>query len=422
MMVRQARACAAMLMATAWASSATSAEPKPDRTPEGKAPLAGVPSQPGPHVGRIRELGDDAWLNLGRPAADPKWGVARGRAWTPKMPLAPELRAAFLCGCGIHGFTKPDGHFMDDLWAYDINGHRWVCLYPGANVKTLDLKLDKDGFEANKDGEHIPVSFMGHGYNNQAYIAHLHKLMLIYCHSPWWTRALPQRWNWLDQQHDDVRRRNYGHAGPIIEASQHPLFYDVAAGRWQRTFVAGDGPGKGRFEGVLEYLPARKQAFFLCRGRVWLYDFERNAWTASRAEQVPIGYDSWGCYDPKRDRIYVARKQLFLAYDVAADKWAPIQGDGQPEDLGSCAFGALTFDTAADALLIHRSNGAGIDIYHPARNAWSKAAPAPGVDYKRRNLNAFYDPELNAHFYHLAGDSDDNGFVLAYRYRRAVRQ
>lgn len=42
------------------------------------------------------------------------------------MPYAPELRAAFLCVCGTHGYVKPDGHFMDDLWAYDIPAHRWL--------------------------------------------------------------------------------------------------------------------------------------------------------------------------------------------------------------------------------------------------------------------------------------------------------
>jgi hypothetical protein len=29
--------------------------------------------------------------------------------------------------------------------------------------------------------------------------------------------------------------------------------------------------------------------------------------------------------------------------------------------------------------------------------------------------NAFYDPELNAHFFHVAGDSDDNGTIWVFR-------
>ena len=41
-----------------------------------KGPLAALPSKPGPHVARIEALGDNAWLNLGPPAADPAWGKA----------------------------------------------------------------------------------------------------------------------------------------------------------------------------------------------------------------------------------------------------------------------------------------------------------------------------------------------------------
>lgn len=40
-------------------------------------PLSALPSREGPRVEQIRALGDNAWLSLGRPAADPTWG---GRA------------------------------------------------------------------------------------------------------------------------------------------------------------------------------------------------------------------------------------------------------------------------------------------------------------------------------------------------------
>jgi len=368
-------------------------------------------------------MGGNSWLELGAPAPDPKWGRARGRSWTPKMPYAPDLRAAFLCGCGQHGYVKPDGHFMDDLWAYDINAHRWVCVYPGANTKTLKLRLDEHGFEVNDKGEHIPVSYLGHGYCNQTYVAHLKRFMVIYTHSPWWTRALPQRWQWLNQEYDEIRRRNYGHAGPVIESAKHPLFYDVAAGRWQRRFVKGKGPGPRRFEGVLEYVPSRKQAFHLCRGVVWFYDFRTNAWTASGAKRVDIGYDSNGCYDTKRNCVYVVRKKGFWAFDIDADRWRTIRARGQPEDLRNCSGAAIAYDQAGDVVIWFRTGGAGIRIYDPTANVWSAAKPPPKVNWKYRNVNAFYDPVLNAHFYHLAGDSRDNGFFLVYRYakRRAVR-
>ena len=40
-------------------------------------PLQGLPSKPGPHIEKIRKLGDNAWLELGQPAADPKGPGAR---------------------------------------------------------------------------------------------------------------------------------------------------------------------------------------------------------------------------------------------------------------------------------------------------------------------------------------------------------
>src|SRR5438874_11773917 len=86
-----------------------------------------------------------------------------------QMPLAPELRGAFLFGEGVHGYAKPDGHYMDDLWFYDVHGHRWVCCYPGADTKSLDLTINADGFEATRDGGPLPVATMGHGYEMTTY-------------------------------------------------------------------------------------------------------------------------------------------------------------------------------------------------------------------------------------------------------------
>jgi hypothetical protein len=109
--------------------------------------LEGLPSQPaGEHLARIQALGDNAWVDLGMPAADPKWGTPPGRSYSSKMAYAPELRGAFLTGGGVHGAVKKDGHYTDDVWFYDINARRWICLYPGADVRNLKLKLDEHGF------------------------------------------------------------------------------------------------------------------------------------------------------------------------------------------------------------------------------------------------------------------------------------
>src|SRR5438045_1675481 len=49
-----------------------------------KGPLAELPSKPGPHIEKIKAMGDNKWLNLGVPDSDSKWGKARGSSWGAK--------------------------------------------------------------------------------------------------------------------------------------------------------------------------------------------------------------------------------------------------------------------------------------------------------------------------------------------------
>src|SRR5262249_52203630 len=103
-------------------------------------PLAGLPSAPGPHIGKIEALPNTTWIDLGSPAADPKWGKGRGRSWSPHMPYAPDLKAAFLFGEGVHcWWNRQNNRYMDDLFVYDVHAHRWVCAYPGTDVVNVRL-------------------------------------------------------------------------------------------------------------------------------------------------------------------------------------------------------------------------------------------------------------------------------------------
>ena len=121
-----------------------------------KGPLAELPSKPGPHVEKIKAMGDNEWLNLGVPAADPKWGKARGSSWGAKaLILAPDKRGAFLFGEGVHAYVKPDGNIMDDLWFYDINTHAWICLYPGMNTKTFTQRVKDQQLLIDENGQLI---------------------------------------------------------------------------------------------------------------------------------------------------------------------------------------------------------------------------------------------------------------------------
>ena len=130
------------------------------RQPARKGPLAKLPSKPGAHIQKIKALKDNAWLNLGAPKPDPKWGAGRGRSWSGRMPFAPDLRGAFLAGQGVHGYIRPDGRY-DDIYFYDVNAHAWVCIYPGLNTKTFVEDIKKGAFKVNVDLQQIWGSLFG---------------------------------------------------------------------------------------------------------------------------------------------------------------------------------------------------------------------------------------------------------------------
>src|SRR5271165_445635 len=112
-MTRKATAWMIVLAAIMTVGQALPAEPASDKQGERKGPLAPLPSAPGPHIDKIKALADNTWLKLGAPAADAKWGKARGRSWAAIMPYAPELRAAFLYGEGVHGwYNKENNRYM----------------------------------------------------------------------------------------------------------------------------------------------------------------------------------------------------------------------------------------------------------------------------------------------------------------------
>ena len=387
-------------------------------------PLAGLPSKPGPHIDRIQALGDNAWLELGQPAPDPKWGRARGRSWTAAMPLAPKLRGAFLFGEGVHGYAKPDGRYMDDLWLYDINGHRWVCCYPGADTRTLSLTIDTDGFEATAAGERVPVASQAHGYSMNTFDPDRNLFLSMPNTHEYWKKALPQREKWLKP--------------PPADAS--PWLYDPAAGRWDRKRTGGPAPRSG-YGDTLLYVPSRKQAFFLHRNEeVWFYDPAANRWTRAKPDgpRPPWGIDTTSCHDPKRDRIYIgggaypvapADGHAFWVYDLKADRWIDPKPKGKP-CRGSNSYSTLgalmAYDAANDRVVLIRHSAhydeperMGVYVYDPDANSWTaEPLPLPKGLGPRQVKNGFYDPELNAYFLHAAGDSEDNGKIWVYRYKK----
>lgn len=408
----------AFVLVAASASAGDNGDTK--RTERKPNPLAKLPSKLDPaHAAKIKALGDDSWVNLGQAGPCnrfPRKKLARGRAWGSKMTYAPDMNGAFFCGTGRHG-AMPEGYYMDDLWFYDANAHQWICLYPGATQET-QCKLDKNGLEVDtKTGDHIPISYLSHTYNNVTYDTDRKKYFIHWTQCPHWRKAIPHRYEWLDRKYPSVAKKYYGDPGNIIKDGKHPLFWDVKTGKWERRFVKGDGP-KDRDEGISEYIPSKKQTLRLHDRRVWFYDYPTNKWIKMPGVSIDGG-DVNGAYDQKNEKIYVGGKTKFSVYDIKTNTWKQVNAPGRPSHLASTKGGQLHFDQVNDVVLWHGSHGP-IFVYDIKKNQWLDI----GNPYTGSRLSGcwhgFYHPELNVHLFYVARDSGNDGATwLAYRYKRA---
>jgi hypothetical protein len=422
----------AVVLSALVASALPAAEPE---KAEGKSPLAGLPSMPGPHIDKIKALGDNTWLNLGSPAADPKWGKGRGRAWSSRMAYAPDLKAGFLFAEGVHcWWNKENNRYMDDLFVYDIPAHRWVCAYPGTDVMNVDLTLDKNGFEADKDGRPVPVGQLGHGYEMLTYDSDLKRFMFMPGASGDWQASAPF----------GKRRLAWGVKGQGLAAKCSPWMYDVQSGRWDLRRVDGPVPARGAttLGMTFVYVPAMKKAFFWepTTQEAWLYDPQKNTWSNLKPKGLPaaLGIDKVACLDSKRQRIYLGGNKGLWCYDLKANAFIDLEPKGMPpQNVDNYSYGpystgraVMNYDAANDVVvLFYHGNigpntaqkGRGIFVYDPATNAWGESPLTVPKEYCKCP-SSFYNPELNAHFIHCAGDSADDGVMLVYRYKKPAQK
>jgi hypothetical protein len=378
-------------------------------------PLANLPSTPdAAHIAKIQAMGDNTWLDLGSPAADPVWGECRGRSWGARQAYAPDLEGAFFCGEGPHGYVKPDGHYLDDLWFYDANQHKWICAYPGTHCSTLDLHLDANGFEVDASGDLVPVAYIPHTYGNVTYIPTLQRYMVEPFWDPksFWEHCCPQRSNWLTSEW-------------IGGSYLHPMYWDVDAGKWERPISTGPGPLYE--EGcLLQYIPALNKVFFNHVWKnVWLYDPVNLTWEKIHTSSNFFA-NQLGCYDSKRNHVYGARSSDMAYFDFTSNTWTMANNGGR--SFPSTNSLALNYDSVNDIIFYHnaQSSNSGIwgavSIYDPAQDSWQQMANTfpSGVSTGYRNQNSFYDPKLNVHFVYIAMDGADNGTMLAYRYKKEI--
>lgn len=382
--------------------------------------IHGLPSAPGPQLAKVAALNSGEWVELGAPAADPRWGRARGRSWTPKMPFASAFGGAFLYGEGRHGFAKPDGHYMDDLWFYDVNAHAWRSCYPGADTATLQLHIDASGFEVDAAGSPIPVAQQVHGYEMNTFDIDRQQLLSMPCPGDYWDNALPQRVAWL--------------TSPPLTAS--PWMFETETGRWDRRRTSTAGP-RSRFGDVFAYLPSIKKAFFysFSAKQTYLYDPATNDWTqaAVAGPKPPFGIEATSCFDPKRNRLYFgggkypavpSGQNALWIYDVATNAFV----DPKPANSSVTYYPAndalMICDTVNDRVLVIRhkaGTSSAVHVYDPNTNAWGPTQPIPSALYNDNYAtakSAFFDPKLNAVFIYEAPDSGANGTMWAYRFRK----
>jgi len=399
-----------------------------------EGPLAQLPSKPGAHVEKIKALGDNEWLKLGAPAADPKWGKARGSSWGAKaMILAPDKRGAFLFGEGVHAYVKPDGHVMDDLWFYDINAHAWMCLYPGTNTKTFsqrvkdkELLIDEDGQLIDKEQQTIPLHTLVHAWGYLSYDSDQKKFAFLSWNGTAGSK-IPRYFLGGEKQMEEGLKLLEEQLKDKKERVFSPWFYDVASGKFERSpannSTAINAGGFPQFH----YLPSTKQFFAVGSATVAIYDPAKNQWSDAKPKgPSPKGYDGCGCYDSKRNRFYRndgddSKGEGLMAYDIESNSWSHLKPTGTAPPPASTNGAFYEYDARLDIVVaIHfKGKTPGIYAYNPTTNSWADPVTFPAdVPKFQYAANTCYDSELNAYFCHVAGDSNDDGVIWVYRYKK----
>lgn len=387
-------------------------------------PLKDLPSAAGPHIAKIAALGDDSWLQLS-PKPDPQWGAARGRTWGNRaFAYAPDIEGAYFLGEGVHAYVKPDGHAMDDVWVYDINADRWIAVYPGTNpttfnqrVRDKEILVDKDGLLVTKEGEPIPIHSNIHAWDLVTYDTDAHKL--AYLGDPTLSTYILAGGELMAE---GVKSIHAQRGDKNLRTS--PWFYDSAKGKFELDIVSTEIPNRiaETFPFFL-YVKSRKQ-FFLGgqRGVCW-YDPAKRSWSEKETDTGPRPqtYDYGGCYDEKRDHIYMGRGAEeagthLYRYDIAKKTWTQLASKGTAPTRISAAY----YDVANDVITVFGYRSKKIFTYVPSTDTWSDRPFPESQSLAIGEANsAFYDPKLNAYFCYFAGDSENNGTMWAYRYKNA---
>ena len=423
-----------------------------NRSVERKGPLKNLPSKEGAHIEKIKAMGDNSILKLGLPKSDPKWGDGVGRAWGSKMVFAADLRGAFLNGEGVHGgvsMRNGKKHYNDDLFFYDINQHRWVCVYPGMEIGKYSETIkgvNKDGFEVDQEGHPRPIAYMVHSYGAHTYDSDSKMYLSMWnpAGGRYWINHMPKRTATLANNKQDIINGIGYRYQPDMKRSinkSSPWMYDTVNGHWDRKKTEMITPRAAGHGSHLMYIPYLKKVFFF-GGDVSFYDPKDNVWGKAVKISGPIpprSVDAASCYDAKRKRIYIAMGSYNIwdshkfekevtrnhvwALDLEKKLWINLKATGDLPPLPVRPAGVnvsqMLYDTVNDVLL-YFAFGKGVYAYSPDKNEWTLMPGTQEVFTHRKCHHIFYDPKLNACFVFAAGDSGAGGNITVYRYKNIL--
>lgn len=378
-----------------------------------------LPSPAGPTISSIKKMPAGSWRNLGAPRPDPDWGRARGRAWTSKMAYSKILSGAFLYGEGVHGWANPsNGRYMDGLWLYDVNGHRWVNMYPGTDTRTPPkLVVTGEGVEGTAPDRPIPIATMVHGYEMTAWDPDRQLFFSMPNTHTYYRNVLPGVAGFRKENQQRLNRNRVS-----------PWMFDPWHRKWDRVRTLTASP-RSSLGHALMYIPSKRAHLFYDTKQIHFYDPDALKWTRTSptGPRPPFGIDAAACHDPRRDRVYIGGGAYPVApgpnalwyYDVGANRWVDPRPGGDPGGKSySNNVSIMLCDTNTDRIYLfrHRGNSRGLYIYHPRDNRWRKdPAPLPRFWLKSRMANGFFHPELGVHFFHVAHDSKDDGRIIVYK-------
>jgi hypothetical protein len=378
-----------------------------------------LPSPVGPIIPMIKAMVPGSWLDLGSPRADPKWGRARGRAWTSKMAYSKALGGAFLFGEGVHGwFNNANGRYMDGLWFYDVNAHRWVNMHPGTDTRSPPvLRVTNDGFEGISENRPVPIATMVHGYEMTAWDPVRQLFFSMPNGHSYFAKALPGVATFRAENQTRFNR-----------SAASPWMFDPWNRKWHRLKTPMSSPKSG-YGSVLMYIPSKQKLLFYLPKRLSFYDPDKNTWqqVIPGGPPPPFGIDPTACHDPKRDRMYIGGGAYPTAkgpnalwiYDIGADRWVDPAPHGGP---GGNQFGTnvavMSCDSRKDRIYLfrYRGNARGVYLYDARNNAWgARPVPLPDFWVKGPTASGFFHPGLGVQFIFVADDSLDNGRMIVYR-------